>query len=122
MKKLASILLLASFCVILSGCIFSIGGGGHKHKDHELCQADIDSDPVLAEIRAVRRLSLNSSRFNVYNAIAKRPDLSPMARVFLADEAMRYLSLNSSREQVLMTLANNPAPPLQVAEVPEETK
>ena len=112
MKKLASIVLLASFCVILSGCIFSVGGGGgHKHKKPDIRQRDIDSDPVMAEIKAVRRLTLSSSRFNVYNAIAQRPGLSPKARAFLVDEATKHLILSSSREQLLMTLAKNPPPP-----------
>jgi hypothetical protein len=122
MKKLASIVLLASFCVILSGCIFSIGGGGHKCKKSDVCTAYIDSDPVFAEIHAVRKLSTNTSRLNVYNTIAQQPDLSARARAYLVEEATKYLSTNSSKEQLLLTLAKNPMPPQPIVETSTKAK
>ena len=109
MKRLLSIVLLISICLILSGCVFSIGGG-HGHKDSDKCTKYIDSDPDLTEIRAVSRLVSDSAKLNVYNAIAQRPKLSSKARAFLAEEATRHLVSDSAKEQVLMTLAKNTEP------------
>ena len=114
MKKLISIVLLASFCVILSGCVFSIGGGGHKHNKTEVCTKHLNSDPTIAEIHAVRRLMSDCSKAKIYEAIAQQPGLSPKARACLADEATKNLMSESAKAKILMTLAKNPPAPLPV--------
>ena len=109
MKKTLSIALLASICLILSGCVFSIGGG-HKCKDSNICTKHLNSDPELTEIIAVRKIVSDNSRADIYNAIAQRPSLSPKARAFLADEASTYLVSDTARSKVLLTLAQNTGP------------
>ena len=112
MKKLISIVLLASFCVIFSGCVFSIGGGAHKHSEEHT--KHLNSDPTIAEIHAVRRLMSDSSKAKIYDTIAHRPGLSPKARACLADEATKNLMSESAKAKILMTLAKNPPAPLPV--------
>lgn len=116
MKKTVSIILLTSICLILSGCVFSIGGGSHKHKKSDPCPEYNNIESAFAEIRAVRRLISQSARLNVYKAIAKRPGLSSRARAFLADEASKHLISQSAREKVLLTLANNIPPRRKIIE------
>jgi hypothetical protein len=106
MKKMLLIVLLASICLMLSGCVFSIGGG-HSHKGSKSCLEYINSDPELAEIRAVSRLMSDTAKSNIYNTIAQRPGLSPKARAFLVDEATTHLMSDTAKGQVLMTLAKN---------------
>jgi len=112
MKKTLSIVLLASFCLILSGCVFSIGGG-HRCKKSNICAKHLNSDPELTEIQVVSRLTSEISRTEVYLAIAQRPGLSPKARAFLADEATKHLTSGISRTKVLLTLANNTGPAVE---------
>jgi hypothetical protein len=121
MKKLASILLLASFCIILSGCVFSIGGGGHKHKCPKECPDYVSSDPTITEIKAVGNLMSESGRFEVYHVIAQRPDLSAEARAFLSAEATNHLMSETNRQTILLTLAKNPPPPQPIAEPAKDT-
>lgn len=106
MKKMLSIVLLVSICLMLSGCVISMGGG-HSHKNSSKCEECINSNPELAEIKAVSQLMSDSAKSNVYNAIAQRPGLSPKARAFLVDEATKNLMSDSAKEQVLMALAKN---------------
>jgi len=95
---------------MLGGCIVSLGT--HHHHDHE-CHieeyADSEGDPVFAEIRAAGRLSFDSSRVEALTSIARRPELSPAAQVYLVRTIMLRGSFESSRQSVLMALIKNPS-------------
>ena len=107
MRKAVIIVVLVCICAMLSGCIIV---GGKSERSNNTCQGCVDGDPVFAEIRAARRLVAESSKLDVYTAIAKRPDLSPNARAYLAEEATRNLIAESSKRDVLMQLAKNYPP------------
>ena len=106
-------------CFLISGCVLAIGNKGAKSPDG--CIKDPHVRATIAEIDAVKKLMLESSRSNVYMAIAKRPGLSPHARAHLAKAASTHLMLESSREAVLLALANNvpktPPPPKKTIEL-----
>jgi hypothetical protein len=70
-------------------------------------------DTSVAEIQAVRKLSSESGRYAVYDAIAKRPGLSVKARGCLAEEITKHMSSETSRTELLLELAKNTAPPQQ---------
>lgn len=110
MKKAISIVLLLVCCLMLSGCVVAIGGGGggksDKGKEYRGCG---ENEAVFAEIDAVKRLTLESSRRDIYMEIAKRDNLTGEVRGYLADEATKRLTLESSRRDVLMALARNPS-------------
>ena len=119
MKKVGMILVLMAFCVVLSGCVCgNRRSGGKSHKNSNGCLGCVEGDSVIAEINMIKRLTLESSRRDLYMEIAKRDNLTPEVRGHLADEATKHLTLESSRRDVLMALAKNPSGQLMLCPEP----
>jgi len=93
---------------MLPGCIV-IGSHHHHHKcDVDEC-VHLEGDPIFAEIHAASRLGFDSSRTEALMNIARRPDLSPAAQVYLVRTVIRRVSFDNSRQALLLALIKNPA-------------
>ena len=105
MRRFIIVSTLVLLAVITGGCIVSIGSKGHKHP-HEY--QPHEKDIVISEIDAASRLFSDSDKADVYKDIARRPDLSSRAQVYLVNAVFSKLFAESSKEQVLLILIENP--------------
>lgn len=106
MKRFVTYAVLMCAATMITGCFVWV---------KETCPAkpvpqQLESDPAIAEIDAVRKLTTNESRENILVEIAERENLSTRARIHLAN-SIDMLTTNESRENVLWTLANNEPQP-----------
>ncbi len=108
MRKIAFVGTLLAVSVLLSGCI--IVSSNKTQKAAKDCDTQPQTNVTIAEIDAARGLHTDSARLEIYEAIAKRPNLSPQERIHLIEESKKNLHTDSARKKVLLTLVNNPAP------------
>ena len=111
MRKTAFISTLFILSILLSGCI--IVSSNKTHPPQQECPKPPQTNATIAEINAARGLHTDSARLEIYEAIAKRPNLSPEERIHLIEESKLNLHTDSARKQVLLILVNNHPPVVQ---------
>lgn len=113
MRKTAFVISLFILSVSLSGCIVVSSNktqSPNQKSDKTSCIQSPQDKMTMAEIDAARGLHTDPARLEIYQAIAKRPNLSPQVRIHLIEESKRNLHTDSARKQVLLTLVNNHPP------------
>lgn len=118
MRKVVFVSWMMFVCFLISGCVVAIGNKPAKSPDG--CIKDPHVRATIAEIDAVNNLMNEASKYDIYMAIAKRPGLSPHARIHLTKAASTHLMNEASKYDVLLALANN-VPKVSKTPPPEKT-
>ena len=88
------------------GCYENAGDNGIAGG---LLGKDIQTKTTIAEIDAVGTLDFERSRFESYQAIARRDGLSSASQERLIKEVMKNLAIETAQVEVLLSLIKNPA-------------
>jgi len=106
MKKNLLVLVLILVAAGLAGCISVVS---HK-TEHPVPTAlkHPQVDPVIAEIDMVAKLFSESRKGIAYETIARRPGLSPHARVHLIETVRKDSLPQEDKEKIFLVLLQNP--------------
>ena len=117
MRKTVFVGSLFILSILLSGCIFVSSSKTESTPQGHPKSPCVQAPPVnstIAEIDAAGKLNTDSARLEIYEAIARRPNLSQRERICLINAAQKHLHTDSARKQVLLILVNNHPPAVRV--------
>lgn len=111
MRRFLIFLVLGGMALSMSGCIVAVGNKGSKRDvGNGDCVSAADFGEcavVIAEIEAIGKLHMDSSKTNRYAAIAARENLACGAQGKLVNAVFSKLHMESSKQRVLLALIEN---------------